>query len=71
MAVSQDSKIKRAAHWADVRGRGLGMWAYALNRVTGIGLVLYLYIHLVVLSMLMGARQPGTPSSRWCEAPCS
>ena len=54
MAVSQDSRIKRAAHWADVRGRGLGMWAYALNRVTGIGLVLYLYIHLVVLSMLMG-----------------
>jgi len=29
------------------------MWAYALNRITGIGLVVYLYLHLGVLSMLM------------------
>ena len=30
------------------------MWAYALNRITGIGLVVYLYLHLVVLSQLLG-----------------
>ncbi len=30
------------------------MWAFALNRITGIGLVVYLYLHLVVLSMLAG-----------------
>ena len=30
------------------------MWAYALNRVTGIGLVVYLYLHLAVLSLLAG-----------------
>jgi len=29
------------------------MWAYALNRVTGIGLVVYLYLHLGVLSLLI------------------
>jgi len=29
------------------------MWAYALNRITGIGLVVYLYLHLGVLSMLI------------------
>ena len=29
------------------------MWAYALNRITGIGLVVYLYLHLGILSMLM------------------
>ena len=29
------------------------MWAYALNRITGIGLVVYLYLHLVVLSLLL------------------
>ncbi len=23
-------------NWFDARGRGLGMWAFALNRVTGI-----------------------------------
>ena len=28
------------------------MWAYALNRITGIGLVVYLYLHLGVLSLL-------------------
>jgi succinate dehydrogenase / fumarate reductase cytochrome b subunit len=28
------------------------MWAYALNRLTGIGLVVYLYLHLGVLSLL-------------------
>ncbi len=52
MATLRDSKLKRAAQWADVRGRGLGMWAYALNRLTGIGLVVYLYLHLAVLSQL-------------------
>lgn len=48
----QESKLRRALLWGDVRGRGLGMWAYALNRITGIGLVVYLYLHLVVLSLL-------------------
>lgn len=33
------------------------MWAYALNRITGIGLVVYLYLHLAVLSLL--AQGPG------------
>jgi succinate dehydrogenase / fumarate reductase cytochrome b subunit len=28
------------------------MWAYALNRLTGIGLVVYLYLHLGVLTLL-------------------
>jgi succinate dehydrogenase / fumarate reductase cytochrome b subunit len=32
------------------------MWAYVLNRLTGIGLVVYLYLHLVILSTL--ARGP-------------
>ena len=33
------------------------MWAYALNRITGIGLVAYLYLHLAVLSEFL--RGPG------------
>jgi succinate dehydrogenase / fumarate reductase, cytochrome b subunit len=28
------------------------MWAYAINRITGVGLVIYLYLHLGVLSLL-------------------
>jgi succinate dehydrogenase / fumarate reductase, cytochrome b subunit len=47
-----------AGRWFDVRRRKLGMWAYALNRITGIGLVVYLYLHLAVLSLL--ARGPGS-----------
>jgi succinate dehydrogenase / fumarate reductase cytochrome b subunit len=51
------NKVRRAGRWFDVRHRKAGMWAYALNRITGIGLVLYLYLHLAVLSML--SRGPG------------
>jgi len=45
-------KLLRASRWFDVRRRKAGSWAYALNRITGIGLVVYLYLHLVVLSLL-------------------
>ncbi len=44
------------AGWIDPRGRRLGGWAFILNRVTGIGIVVYLYLHLGVLSLL--ARGP-------------
>lgn len=52
MIEVKDSKPRRVIHWADVRQRRIGMWAYALNRITGIGLVFYLYLHLIVLSTL-------------------
>jgi len=45
-------KARRSLRWFDVRRRKMGMWAYALNRVTGIALVVYLYLHLAILSML-------------------
>jgi len=57
MATLEQPKLRRAGRWFDVRHRKLGMWAYALNRITGIGLVVYLYLHLVVLSTL--SRGPG------------
>ncbi|MGC8839043.1 MAG: succinate dehydrogenase, cytochrome b556 subunit [Anaerolineae bacterium] len=44
------------AGWFDVRGRHVGTWAFALNRATGLLLVLYLGVHLTVLSLL--ARGP-------------
>jgi succinate dehydrogenase / fumarate reductase cytochrome b subunit len=52
MATLNYPKMRRATRWFDVRRRRLGMWAYTLNRITGIGLVVYLYLHLGVLSML-------------------
>jgi succinate dehydrogenase / fumarate reductase, cytochrome b subunit len=51
------SRWRGAGGWFDVRHRGLGGWAFALNRLTGLGLVGYLYLHLGVLSLL--ARGPG------------
>jgi succinate dehydrogenase / fumarate reductase cytochrome b subunit len=39
--------------WFDPRGRRLGGLAFILNRLTGLGLVLYLYLHLMILSMLI------------------
>ncbi len=58
MANLEYPKVRRAGRWFDVRRRKLGMWAYALNRITGIGLVVYLYLHLGVLSLL--SRGPGS-----------
>ena len=43
-------------NWLNVRQRDLGMWAFALNRATGLLLVIYLFVHLIVLSQL--ARGP-------------
>jgi succinate dehydrogenase / fumarate reductase cytochrome b subunit len=43
---------KNAWMWFDPRSRDAGMWAYALNRITALGLVFYLFLHLVVLSQL-------------------
>lgn len=52
MVIFNHRKICRASRWFDVRRRNPGMWAYALNRITGIGLVVYLYLHLGILSLL-------------------
>jgi succinate dehydrogenase / fumarate reductase cytochrome b subunit len=45
--------IRRALAWFDVGGRKMGTWAFALNRLTGIALTLYLLIHLGVLTLLI------------------
>jgi succinate dehydrogenase / fumarate reductase cytochrome b subunit len=37
--------------------RDIGYWAFALNRITAIGLTIYLFLHLGVLGLL--ARGPG------------
>jgi len=38
--------------WFDPRYRQLGTWAFILNRVTAIGLTVYLVLHLFMLSKL-------------------
>ena len=45
---------RKIASWADRRGRREGWIAFILMRLTGIGLVSYLAMHLVALSTLLG-----------------
>lgn len=43
---------RRVLYWAEPRLRDPGWLAFALNRLTGLILVLYLAVHLVVISRL-------------------
>lgn len=47
-------KLPGPIAWFDVRARSTGHLAFSLNRITGLGLVFYLYLHLAVLSLLLG-----------------
>jgi len=56
--IQQQSTIRRAIKaWFDPRGRSTGLIAFALMRLSGIGLVVYLLLHLVVLSTLTGGAE--------------
>ncbi len=39
--------------WFDPRWRSLSTWGFILNRITALGLTLYLFLHLIVLSTLV------------------
>lgn len=43
--------------WFDIRARKAGGWAFILNRIAGLALVLYLSMHLVVLGRLTQGEQ--------------
>jgi succinate dehydrogenase / fumarate reductase cytochrome b subunit len=48
--------MQRALTWFDPRWRQVEVWAFIVNRVSALGLTLYLFLHLAVLSTL--ARGP-------------
>jgi succinate dehydrogenase / fumarate reductase cytochrome b subunit len=50
------SRLPKLAGWFDPRGRKTGTFAFILNRITGLGLTLYLFLHLLMLGNL--ARGP-------------
>jgi succinate dehydrogenase / fumarate reductase cytochrome b subunit len=35
-------------------GRGLGMWAFWLHRLSGLAIVFYLLLHIIVISTVVG-----------------
>lgn len=50
--VQSKPVTRKPAQWIDLRGRRVGFWAYLAMRLSGIGLVVYLYLHLVILNQL-------------------
>jgi succinate dehydrogenase / fumarate reductase cytochrome b subunit len=54
MSVNAEPKpaARKPMQWLDLRGRQVGFWAYLAMRLSGIGLVVYLYLHLVILNQL-------------------
>ncbi len=49
---NQPQKPGNLYKWFDPRFRSLGSWAFILNRITGLGLTLYLFLHLTMLGQL-------------------
>lgn len=46
------NRLRGRSRWFEVRVRPSGWLAFMLHRLSGIGLVVYLYLHLLVLSQL-------------------
>jgi succinate dehydrogenase / fumarate reductase, cytochrome b subunit len=44
---------KNIFRWFDPRGRSVSSWGFIINRVTALGLSLYLILHLIMLGQLM------------------
>jgi succinate dehydrogenase / fumarate reductase cytochrome b subunit len=53
---TQKRTARQLLAWFDPRWRDIGTWAFVLNRLSGIGLTIYLFLHLIVLGTL--ARGP-------------
>src|SRR5512141_2395053 len=50
--VQSKPVTRKPVQWVDLRGKRVGFWAYLAMRLSGIGLVAYLYLHLVILNQL-------------------
>jgi len=50
--MENQASAKHWLKWFDPRNRSVSTWAFILNRVTGLGLTLYLFLHLMMLGQL-------------------
>jgi succinate dehydrogenase / fumarate reductase cytochrome b subunit len=49
---------RKPLEWFNLKGKRVGFWAYVVMRLSAVGLVLYLFLHLAILSQLaMGLAQ--------------
>jgi succinate dehydrogenase / fumarate reductase, cytochrome b subunit len=49
MKVDNRPSSRNFLRWFDPRNRQIGAWGYILNRITALGLTLYLVLHLIML----------------------
>lgn len=50
--MKNSSTPQNFPRWFDPRYRNVGTWGFILNRITALGLTLYLFLHLIALSQL-------------------
>lgn len=55
--------------WFDPRDRSVSTWAFILNRISALGLTLYLFIHLIVLGKLAQGPQAYDDFVRLAHSP--
>ena len=60
---------RQIARWVSPLGRNPGLWGFVLNRVAGLGLVVYLMIHLAVLTLLAQGPQAWDAFIRLAKTP--
>ena len=50
-------------------GRGLGMWAFWLHRLTGLAIAAYLLMHILVISTVVGGTGNFNEAMKFLKAP--
>lgn len=51
-SIPNRPSARRFYQWFDPLKRDTGYWGFTLNRITALGLTLYLFLHLIVLGQL-------------------
>src|SRR5512133_4122706 len=52
MNMRNASSPRNFIRWFDPRNRSISTWGFILNRITALGLTLYLFLHLIALGQL-------------------
>jgi succinate dehydrogenase / fumarate reductase, cytochrome b subunit len=53
----KQSFVNRTIVWFDPRWRSISFWGFIINRITGLGLTLYLFMHLTMLGNLARGKE--------------
>lgn len=55
--LKKQSVKRNWLYWFDPRGKSIGSYGFMVNRLAGLGLTLYLFMHFVMLSKLFIGKQ--------------